>query len=250
MRKRLSTLLLALALTLSLTACGSAGGAGSSSGAVSEGAAPAVGGADIPEEDRAQMPDGSAADEAEPEDGSHELEQPGDTSAGAATPEPEDRPQQKPISKPSKEQKPADSASSGSSSSPVESPVDLAAFYANINTGEEFSSMVELTGELLDAYYAGLQELNLSQCLIYTPMISAVGAEIALAEASSDAETQKVKDIFQARIDYQIKEGAFYPATIEAWENSAKIVANGRYVMLVCGDSADTIVSSFNALFA
>ena len=70
-------------------------------------------------------------------------------------------------------------------------------------------------------------------------------------ETAAAGDVQTVKDIFQSRIDYQIEQGAFYPATVEAWKNSTQIVSNGNYVMLVCmNGGCDGIVSSFNALFA
>ena len=66
---------------------------------------------------------------------------------------------------------------------------------------------------------------------------------------------QAVKDIFQARIDYQVGDennpgGAWYPDTIEGWKNNSRIVSNGNYVMLVAVEGADSVVESFNALFA
>ena len=79
--------------------------------------------------------------------------------------------------------------------------------------------------------------------------------EIALVEVESADDVQAVKDIFQARIDYQVGDetnpgGAWYPASIEGWKNNSRIVSNGNYVMLVAADGADDIVSAFNALFA
>ena len=67
---------------------------------------------------------------------------------------------------------------------------------------------------------------------------------------------QKVKDIFQARIDYQVGDektpgGAWYPESIEGWKNGSRIVSNGNFVMLVAlSTGADDVVASFNALFA
>jgi hypothetical protein len=145
------------------------------------------------------------------------------------------------------------SGSAGSSAAPEQAAansVDLAAFYDDISSREDFPAMMALTGELLDSFYAGLNDLNPKQCIVYTPMISAVAAEFAMVEVSGAADVQKVKEIFQARIDYQIEQGAFYPATVEAWESSAKIVSNGNYVLLVCFSECDDVVSSFNALFA
>ena len=60
-----------------------------------------------------------------------------------------------------------------------------------------------------------------------------------------------LKEIFQARIDSKSTEGVGnYPEEVEMWLRSAKLAESGNYVMLVCHDDADAIVSEFNALFA
>ena len=109
--------------------------------------------------------------------------------------------------------------------------------------------MMALDSDALDVFYDGLSDLNPKQCLVYMPMISAVAAEYALVEVSSADQVETVKSIFQSRIDYQVEQGAFYPATVEKWQNSTRIVSNGNYVMLVCFDRCDDAVASFNALF-
>lgn len=64
-----------------------------------------------------------------------------------------------------------------------------------------------------------------------------------------------MKDIFQARVDYQVGDdenpgGAWYPETIEGWKTGSRIVSNGNFVMLAAlSDGADDVVNSFNALF-
>lgn len=251
MKKRWMTLMLALALAATLTACGAKDGAASSSPDTS---VPAAGDVSLPAESgeetaepEDQQPEGEQTEEPEPAD-----QQP------AAPSQPESKPAEKPASTPDK--KPdngsgqSGSSNGGNSSSggtETAQSVDLAAFYETVSAGDNFPAMAALTGDTLDALYPGLNDLKPKQCLVYTPMISAVGAEIALVETASAGDVQTVKDIFQSRIDYQIEQGAFYPATVEAWKNSTKIVSNGNYVMLVCmNGGCDGIVSSFNALFA
>lgn len=251
MKKRWMTLMLALALAASLTACGAKDGAASSSPDTS---VPAAGDVSLPAE--------SGEETAEPEDQQPEGEQTEDQQPAdqqpAAPSQPESKPAEKPASTPDK--KPdngsgqSGSSNGGNSSSggtETAQSVDLAAFYETVSAGDNFPAMAALTGDTLDALYPGLNDLKPRQCLVYTPMISAVGAEIALVETASAGDVQTVKDIFQSRIDYQIEQGAFYPATVEAWKNSSNIVSNGTYVMLVCmNGGCDGIVSSFNALFA
>ncbi len=224
--------ILALALTASLAACG---------GQPAVSAAPD---ASLPTQAGASLPAESA-----PEDTLEETPEEADPAGGevqdgaAPAGKPEEPPVQNGGGKPQEETKPA-------ASEPEEKSVDLAAFYETISGGD-FPAMTALEGDALDALYEGLSDLNPKQCLVYTPMISAVGAEIALVEASSGGDVQKIKDIFQNRIDYQLEQGAFYPQTVEAWENSARIVSNGNYILLACmGDGGcDAIADQFNALF-
>ena len=56
-----------------------------------------------------------------------------------------------------------------------------------------------------------------------------------------------VQEIFQTRIDTQIESGAFYPATVEAWQNSSEIVVRDNYVALFVGAEKDQMVELFNA---
>ena len=117
-------------------------------------------------------------------------------------------------------------------------------------------SMMLQEGETLDAFYPGLSAISTSQCGVYTATISASVGELALVEVKDAADVQKVKDIFQARIDYQVGDektpgGAWYPESIEGWKNGSRIVSNGNFVMLVAlSTGADDVVASFNALFA
>ena len=117
-------------------------------------------------------------------------------------------------------------------------------------------AMMQLESEMLDALYPGLSTVSTKQCGVYTAMISAAVGEIALIEVENSADVQTVKDILQARIDYQVGDdqnpgGAWYPASIEGWKNGSRIVSNGNYVMLIAlSEGADDVVNSFNALFA
>ena len=124
-------------------------------------------------------------------------------------------------------------ASCGSKPAEIKS-ADLKAFYEGTFVNENMPMMGVMEGEMLDAFYAGLSALDLKQCIVAMPMISAVGAEVALVEVNNAADIEKVQEIFKARIQAQIDGGAFYPATIEAWEKSSEIVVNNNTVMLIC----------------
>lgn len=138
--------------------------------------------------------------------------------------------------------------------------VNLTDFYNTLREEHEWPELLDLENdetvqELLDSYYPGLSEISTKQRGIYIAAISAAVGEIALVEVEDAGDVQAVKDIFQARIDYQVGDdaspgGAWYPATIEGWKNDSYIVSSGNYVMLAVGENAAGAVESFEALFA
>ena len=243
MKKRLLCVLLALVLVLSLTACGE------------KKEEPAQ----EPEQagETVETPETEAPEEtpAETEEEPVQEEEPAEPAQ-----EPENKPAETPAEKPAvPTQKPAVPAEK-----PAEKPtetaesksVDLAAFYETVASDGNMPAMMQLESETLDALYPGLSAIKTSQCGVYTAMISAAVGEIALVEVHSASDVQAVKDIFQARIDYQVGDdqnpgGAWYPASIEGWKNGSRIVSNGNYIMLIAlSEGADDVVNSFNALFA
>ena len=254
MKKRLLALLLALSMLAALTACG--GKKDDAGTPEQEVAAEDVDGTvDQPQEtpeageevSETQDADGSTETDAaapvenlpaEPAEKPESGNLPADT-----TQKPESKPIEKPVQKPV--EKPAESKS-----------VDLAAFFETFASGENRPAMMQADGEVLDAFYPGLSAIKTKQCGVYTAMISAAVGELALVEVENAADVQAVKDMFQARINYQVGDdenpgGAWYPQTIEGWKNGSRIVSNGNYVMLIAlSEGADDVVNSFNALFA
>lgn len=142
------------------------------------------------------------------------------------------------------------SADSGSGATSEVKSADLQAFYDSTFSGEDMPAMMPLETEALDAFYTGLSALELKQCIVAMPMISQVAAEIALVEVADAADLETVQNIFQARIDYQIDQGAFYPASVEVWENYCEIVIQGNTIMMIAMNPNESIVEGFNALFA
>ena len=265
MKKRWMALLLAAALMVSLTACGGDKQPVEEED-VQEGVEETVG--DIqPELEK----DGAEADQNTTVIDMEEIEQepqigqrPADTNKepqGSTGPaDLNEKPQSQPVEKPSTEQKP-----SGSQNTTEQKPseeqkpaasADLAAFASGLATSQtNWPGMMALEGEILDTYYSGLSDLSPKQCVVQMAMISASAVEIALVEVSNSADVDTVKGIFQSRIDYQVGDGEgpgglLYPASVELWQNNARIVSNGNYVMLVVFENADSVVDSFNALFA
>ena len=250
MKKRLLCVLLALVLVLSLTACGEK----KEEPAQEPEQAETV---ETPETEAPEEAPAETEEEPAPEEGPEEPAQepenkPAEPPAEKPVEKPAEKPaapSQKPVEKPA--EKPAEPAAPAESKS-----VDLTAFYETVASGDNMPALMQLEGEMLEALYPGLSAIKTKQCGAYTAMISAAVGEIALVEVENAADVQAVKDIFQARIDYQVGDdqnpgGAWYPASIEGWKNGSRIVSNGNYIMLVAlSEGADTVVDSFNALFA
>ena len=111
-------------------------------------------------------------------------------------------------------------------------------------------AMMDVEADFIPQVYPGLEDYELKQSVLKTPMISSVAFEIALVELADASKAQEVADIFQARIDYQVETGAYYPATVESWEK-AQVITQGSVVALICaGSEQDQAVEAFNKLFA
>ena len=253
MNKKLLALLLALTMMLTLAACG----------------------ADKEDQDADEKLPTEEIQPEEPDEAEEPGETPDETPEEEAQPEetedpaqPEEKPETKPETTPAEKpaqpaaptQKPAEKPAQPETK-PEEKPaesesVDLSAFYTSVTGGGNWPALMQMEGESLEAFYPGLSAVKTKQCAAYTAMISAAVGEIALVEVENAADVQTVKDIFQARINYQVGDdqnpgGAWYPASIEGWKNGSRIVSNGNYIMLVAlSEGADDVVNSFNALFA
>jgi hypothetical protein len=126
---------------------------------------------------------------------------------------------------------------------------DLTAFYDTLFQTEDAPMMMAIEDdETLEYLYPGLTDIERSQTVVYTAAISAVAAEVAMVEVANADDAEAVQAIFQARIDAQVDGGAWYPETMESWENNSRIVTQGSYVCLFVADDADDMVSAFQAL--
>ncbi len=138
---------------------------------------------------------------------------------------------------------------------PAKEAPDLKQFYEDYMAGldeENTPAMMDANEDAsyVDAFFPGLNGVELKQSVLQMAMISAVAYEIDLVECAKEGDVETVKSIFQARIDNQVNGGAFYPATTEAWEK-AELLVNGSVVaLIVAGDQQADVVEAFNALFA
>lgn len=130
--------------------------------------------------------------------------------------------------------------------------VDMTAFYTSLceQYGENFPANADIVEfGMLGDMFPGLGDIATKQLLAHQPMMGAVVCEIVLVEVENAADVEAVKTILQARIDTQINGGAWYPESIEGWQNNSRIVSNGNYVMMIAYQECDAIVDAFNALF-
>lgn len=131
--------------------------------------------------------------------------------------------------------------------------VDLMAFYTALcdQYGENFPANASVTEmpEMLDMFFPGLSAIETNQMIIFQPMMGAVVCEIALIEVVNSADVAAVTTILEERINAQVNGGAWYPESIEGWQNNSRVVANGNYIMMIAYSECDAVVNSFNALF-
>jgi len=220
MKKRGLAGLLALALILALAACG---GTEAQEDAAQdqkmEEAAP-------PQEEETSETDGEdgvpvtiegpeTADDSqqlqedEPDLGSRPADPAKEPETGSRPADPAEKPVYQPVedTKPQQPDKEPETPAQPTPAPPVESAsgVDLADFCASVTGDQEtWPALMAVEGETLDTFYTGLSAIATQQCLVQMAMISASGDEIALVEVENSGDVQAVKDIFQARIDYQV----------------------------------------------
>lgn len=130
--------------------------------------------------------------------------------------------------------------------------VDLKAFVTALadEHGENFAANADVVeAGMHNDMYPGISDIETKQLVIFQPMMGAVVCEIALAEVANADDVEAVKTIFQSRIDAQVNGGAWYPESIEGWQNNSRIVTNGNYVMMIAWQYADDAVTAFNELF-
>ena len=139
------------------------------------------------------------------------------------------------------------SSANGSGSEPKSA--DLSAFLEDVTSKQE-AAMETLPADALETFYPGISDIETKQCTGATALISAVASEILLVEVANADDVAKVEEIMNARISYQVGDGAWYPETMEQWQNNSRVVSVGNSVMLVVMDNADEIVTEFENLFA
>ncbi|MBD5151140.1 MAG: DUF4358 domain-containing protein [Oscillibacter sp.] len=140
----------------------------------------------------------------------------------------------------------------GNDASAQEAP-DLNKYYEDFMAtlpADDQPAMMDLEGDFVSQSYPGLENIQTKQRVLKAAMIAMVAYEFALVEVENASDAQTVADIFQARIDYQIENGAFYPMTLEGWENAEVITQGNVVALIVAQGSQEQAVEAFNKLFA
>ena len=141
----------------------------------------------------------------------------------------------------------------GGNDAPAQEAPDLNQYYEDFMAtlpADDQPAMMDMDEALISQNYPGVESIECKQSVFKAAMIGMVAYEFALVEVENASDVQTVADIFQARIDYQIENGAFYPMTLEGWED-AKIITQGNVAALIVAQgSQDQAVEAFNQLFA
>ena len=110
--------------------------------------------------------------------------------------------------------------------------VDLRAAYeaaiaqVNEELGDNAPVLLEETAvELLDSYYPGLADIKLKQSVFFLSP-TATSCEVAMAEVADRADAEKLRDVFQARVD-EMANDTMYPDEAALWKNNATVSVTG-----------------------
>ena len=115
--------------------------------------------------------------------------------------------------------------------------------------GDEYPMFPVEDAEELEGLYPGLSAIETKQVVAYQPPVSGFGCELAMVEVANADDVAKVEEIMNARISYQVGDGtspggAWYPETMDQWENNSRVVSVGNSVMLVVMDNADDLLAA------
>ena len=126
--------------------------------------------------------------------------------------------------------------------------VDLTKFFETLGETYEMAATGDMDETLTESYLPGLNEITLRQSVLKTAMITSAVCEILLVECENSDDVATVEEIFNARVKTQVDGGAWYPASIEMWED-AQVVTAGNYVALFADSHAASMADDFRALF-
>lgn len=136
-----------------------------------------------------------------------------------------------------------------SSSTSTGPQVDLQTFHDATVAKHDFGPMHKADDDLVDTLYDGLNDISVTQQLVYTPEARQNSGDFCLVQVQDPEDVAVVEGIFQNRVDIMAGGGAWYDDLIEQWNSNSRIVSNGTCIILVVNEDCDGIVEDFNALF-
>lgn len=233
----------ALAFTLSLTACGgtssdtptnaSAGDAGESTSVADTAAAPA--GADAADASGAgEASEADAPGEAAPAGPEAGAEVPPAPVENAAPPAAQTKPEEpaETGSTPPPEPPAKPAATEAPAASEAPEPLSLAGIREKMVTDLGISDYMELSADrLLDLY--GIQEADYVQSGSFATMSGAFPGEVILLEAADDAAAKRIAEHLQTRLDEVLNQYKTYDAATYALAEACTIDTDGRVVSML-----------------
>ena len=97
---------------------------------------------------------------------------------------------------------------------------------------EELILFKETNEELINSYYVGLSDIELSEKSIYMHPIG-FASEIALVKVNDISDIEKVKNVFESRIQLGINSTMCDSESQDIWERRAEIQVKDKYVCLI-----------------
>ena len=125
--------------------------------------------------------------------------------------------------------------------------VDLSAFYQQITETYELPQMTEVTDELLDAYFPGLSSADMTQRVMYVPLMNVTATEILLVQAADAEAADVVEDAFNDRLIQLDQQWKLYLPDQYELVQAASVYRQGLYVALIVSEYQDDILSELQS---
>lgn len=118
----------------------------------------------------------------------------------------------------------------------TESGADLQAIYDKIIAAQDNSDDIimfpESSDDIINGFYPGLTELNLTQKLLYMPPVTGNACEILLIEAADSENADKAEEIMKARVKMGADDTT-YPDVAEVWQAHAMVQRSGNLLCMI-----------------
>lgn len=115
--------------------------------------------------------------------------------------------------------------------------VDLNTVYENVisaqtENAEELVLFPETSEDYINELYAGLNDIELEEKTLYVHPIG-IACEIALVKVKNSEDIEKVKTIFEQRIEKGIESIMCDSESQDVWRRRAKVQTKGKYVCMI-----------------